>query len=652
MPKRPIQHQLEDLSRNKFALRLPEHWVFRDKDKDYGIDGEVELFDSSGKTTGLVFLVQLKATSSDDKSVIKSLDFDLDRLRYYKQLELPVLIARYTKNEDVFYIKWSDEVDTYYAKPEAKTIRVNFSELDELNDEKLAQIHKYLINLRTLKSGSIHFPISIRLSFSNDQVHGISPTFLLTKIRSKLRSYNGVIKLEQDPERLAVDVKIGDNELQVGILHVVGATIHRNDMVEESTIVEDLLQDILLAICLNLNQLGNDELAARLIFTCNLQERLKKIPPILEHLLASLLKTSYLKETLDLIQHILATGNNHFLEAITNISVVFLSDDASSDKLSLIESFLKKGAERHKESSPELFGIAHYNLGSFFSSVNKHREAVKSFLIAAKYEPVYCDDAMYYQRLGGALFEIGKFSFSALFYKKSLELKHDDKVLPLYADALMFSGEYQKSLEIFERYMDVEDKPHSTWVLKKNCLSNLIEHLQIKSQKRNPKTAINLADVCSLPKGKAQKQLNKALQEDLLCGLAWFNLGQTYVDKQEPADAAFCYTMCGFVQPWDYEAWVNAAICSFNDFSNTPFFVLIIQTAYFFNDEQFLEKLYEVFEANVKTDKQNQLAKFSWAVEKIISLEKKIINIPEIRIKTEDEAFQDLKSFLEVNNFN
>jgi hypothetical protein len=49
MPKRPKQHQLEDLSRAKFQLCLPEEWVIRDKDKDYGIDCEVELFDEDEK---------------------------------------------------------------------------------------------------------------------------------------------------------------------------------------------------------------------------------------------------------------------------------------------------------------------------------------------------------------------------------------------------------------------------------------------------------------------------------------------------------------------------------------------------------------------------------------------------------------------------
>ena len=60
MPKRPRQHELEDLSRTAFRA-LVQPWVFRDKNPDYGIDAEVEIFDISRKATGDLFLVQLKA---------------------------------------------------------------------------------------------------------------------------------------------------------------------------------------------------------------------------------------------------------------------------------------------------------------------------------------------------------------------------------------------------------------------------------------------------------------------------------------------------------------------------------------------------------------------------------------------------------------
>ena len=52
MPKRPKQHQVEDLSINALKSVLPREWVYREKDKDYGIDGEIEIFDENGYATG------------------------------------------------------------------------------------------------------------------------------------------------------------------------------------------------------------------------------------------------------------------------------------------------------------------------------------------------------------------------------------------------------------------------------------------------------------------------------------------------------------------------------------------------------------------------------------------------------------------------
>jgi len=60
MPKRVKQHQLEDKSRAKYALGIPQSWVMRDKDKDYGIDIEVEIFDAQGRATGLVYWAKSK----------------------------------------------------------------------------------------------------------------------------------------------------------------------------------------------------------------------------------------------------------------------------------------------------------------------------------------------------------------------------------------------------------------------------------------------------------------------------------------------------------------------------------------------------------------------------------------------------------------
>ena len=47
LPKRPRQHQLETESKRQFESAIPSSWIYRAKDQDYGIDGEVEIFDDS-----------------------------------------------------------------------------------------------------------------------------------------------------------------------------------------------------------------------------------------------------------------------------------------------------------------------------------------------------------------------------------------------------------------------------------------------------------------------------------------------------------------------------------------------------------------------------------------------------------------------------
>ena len=62
LPRRTRTHILEERSVRKFESLLPEEWIYRTPSHDYGIDGEVEIIDIEGYTTGKKFLVQLKAT--------------------------------------------------------------------------------------------------------------------------------------------------------------------------------------------------------------------------------------------------------------------------------------------------------------------------------------------------------------------------------------------------------------------------------------------------------------------------------------------------------------------------------------------------------------------------------------------------------------
>jgi len=105
MGSRTQNHIIEDESRLFFRGLLPAHWVFRDKHEDYGIDCEVEIFDTDGNPTGYVFWVQLKGTASKELNTIQSMSFKNEKIDQFKRYEIPVMIVRYSSVKKACYFK-------------------------------------------------------------------------------------------------------------------------------------------------------------------------------------------------------------------------------------------------------------------------------------------------------------------------------------------------------------------------------------------------------------------------------------------------------------------------------------------------------------------------------------------------------------------
>lgn len=137
-PKRPRQHQLETESKRHFESVLPSRWVYRPLDQDYGIDGEIEIFDDSEYATGYKILVQLKATDETDIEKGLRLRLPLSKMKYYKSLDLPVLIVKYHSPSGSLYHRWSHALDPYYTKrtPKALTFQLLPREYMDRHDTK------------------------------------------------------------------------------------------------------------------------------------------------------------------------------------------------------------------------------------------------------------------------------------------------------------------------------------------------------------------------------------------------------------------------------------------------------------------------------------------------------------------------------------
>lgn len=226
MPQRPRTHSLEDESKNKLRLLLPERWVFRDKTHDYGIDGEVELIDEIRNLTGLMFYVQLKATDSKQNRVIHSVSMDIETIRYFYSLDVPVLIVRYSSLGDEFYVKWSSSIDLYYSKPDSKTITIRFNEVDKWCDNTAAAIETRLQLLRQLKNDQIRLPY--RTSVMIDENATLScPTLLyMSQIKSEMSRFSDIVTLQDNTSEPVVLVRALDDELHVEIIGMGGIVSH------------------------------------------------------------------------------------------------------------------------------------------------------------------------------------------------------------------------------------------------------------------------------------------------------------------------------------------------------------------------------------------------------------------------------------------
>ncbi|WP_233898037.1 DUF4365 domain-containing protein [Tenacibaculum piscium] len=606
MPKRPKQHQLEDLSRAKFQLSLPNEWVLRDKDKDYGIDCEVELFDQEENSTGILFYVQLKATGSKKESDIFNIDFKIDTLEYFKQLEIPVLLARYSQHLDKTYVKWVNDVDLTFAKKKAKTFRIKIQENDELTEKSIKKIENDLKNVRLFNSGSFGFPISYSINFNDNIIQGLSNSQFKIQLRNELNKFSDFLKYKKNDENYLINISVEKNNLLVQSSILRGVYTHNLDKAPQENFIETLSLDILLSLSMCMVMVGQIDYCAKIIFDNELDNWLIEREEYLLMLMPVLLSSSYFENTLNLINNALDKKENEIVLVPSIASLLLKSDTKIKKRITQIESFFITRLEKAKKIELDsLIANCHYNLGNFYRSKDRHNESIHHYVQAKKYDTNYLKRSYFYREIAGVCFESNKFWFSSKFYEKSIELGASKSTKKLLADALMFAGEYEKSSDIFNEYISESEMPDEEFLLKSILLNSVVINQNIKSQNREPIKAKSYAAIGNIDKKEKQlENLEKALNLDILSSLAWYNFGYLNQSENEFVKAMYCYSMAAIINLGDIEAWINAFLSFLNSGKEGDLLIgsLILKTAYTHNRDEFLIQLYEVIEKNSESN--------------------------------------------------
>lgn len=597
MPKRPKQHQLEDLSRGKFQLILPESWVFRNKDKDYGVDGEVELFDSNGIPQGLMFYVQLKATNSTNPRIILKVTLDLETLEYFKLLDIPVLLVRYSQSDDVHYFKWVNNIDTYYSKKGAKTLTISLEDVNRWNSDTPIQIQNRLAQLKKLKSGHFRLPLSGSLNIIKSPLKKISPIILKTLLNQQLSSRSEYIIFPNNGNAV-VQIFIENSRLTINLCDSFGFIFHGLERLESASLSEQISKIILLGLAVSMIHTGQFEYCARIIFENNLEDFFVLHYDVVKVCTPALLNSSYFDKVLILLGRIMDKGDSLEIEVMTRLNLLYGQSHKDQQRVQKIEEFLLARHNSSSFSSAQQEGVSFYNLGSFYRGINKYYEAVHYYNRARKLAPIYLEQNYFYYELGSILFLLKKFQLASKLYSFAISKDAPIKTIALNADALMFSGNYEKALLEFYNYFEKAENPNSIFILKSMFLKSVVYEWQITDQKRATQKANMLSDVSNVKNDEERLQiLCEALSIDMLSANTWYNLAILNQKSPNLCTAAQYFLWAAIIDNDDLDAWSGATFCAFSCHEITGILPLIIETAHYYHRDRYITTIYTAIES-------------------------------------------------------
>lgn len=540
MPTRPRSHQLEDISITRFKAAIPPAWVVRERSRDYGVDLEVEVFTVEGGATGLIFYVQLRAT--DDAAKSQKLRFNVEQLEYFRVLDLPTVIVRYSAPQDVFYLMWGFEV--LEARPDRASQTLTFTNAQLWADDTSDHIVRTLETLRALNRQSRANPIAVNLvddQSDSDRSYAVQAAFEAFR---KL----GFIAAHGAPKSLLIEVRSGIRGLTMHLDRLPGV------QVEEGPKAGDLAAALAWSAVRLMWRLGLKALAQKLAQRCVGTCYEAPTPSLALSGALALLPDVAAAVDLACRAGIHKRQNDKFIVLTLAIHGLGLSSGDADRGIALFRRSLESDAHGQNAASQ---AALNYSIGNVFRGAGRFGEAVTHYNRALKLRPAYAEAAYFWAELGGCLYLRRKFRPAARAYERALALAPSSRLARLAADALLGAGELARAAELFETG-SVE--PEVVTPGEAELKAELCRRLADEHGAMIDRPTRLLPPMWT--QAEADGDWEAILSVDPLDPLANFNAGKNLADRGEAEDAFWRFLTVAVMQSGDAEAWCNAISCS------------------------------------------------------------------------------------------
>lgn len=577
MPKRTPQHVTADKSRLAFRTVLPSDWVFREPTPDYGIDGEVEIFEDSN-ATGLLFKVQLKGTTQREKLSVR---LSHDKAEYYASLADPVLIVLHHGPSNRIYARWFQSYDPHDEPPAKKSVTLHFGDRDELTATNVGRLRLEVETHRRLRDPRSARPLRLALTRRDDLIAGV-PTVAVTATMRDIAS--------RIPGILRFSTEFGDDDLgtltlqrdavAVSCRGLATWTIHYPFPWPAEPDQDGVVSDALMAVGLLAHRIGAVESAAQLYADYAAGSSVVTDSDAIAKIANAFTQTHRIRDAINLLETLPDEPTTALLFAMSLTWTARIDSLNSSEQQEVVDYLLRRATREESQGDTRTAAAAHYTLANRLRALHRHDEAVTYYRKAAELDESYPERDYYLGELGGALFESGEYAGAAEMYRLAVERGDRRFFLPLLADSLLMFGDYPAAYEAFKEVMTEED-PAPEWRLKHHLLHRILE-ISPQGQVRDVEAALYIADVSAAATDEERRErLQEALGIDALCPLAWFNLGLLDWSTGDTTAAFDAFVAAGVFSRIDLEAFARATVLGL--VTESPLLPDVVKVAYFFN---------------------------------------------------------------------
>ena len=326
--------------------------------------------------------------------------------------------------------------------------------------------------------------------------------------------------------------------------------------------------------------------------------KLTRIPKMAVQLSLLLSQANKMHAAFEVAEVLFAEEQSADLAQLLILSQIAKSHHAGPESHFIFQTLKRIAGEFEKRGNLTMAGTLRYNISNSLRGASRFREAVREYRHAAKLDPSYLKREYYWQEFAGVLFESGRYKLAARLYCISLSIEDKKRTRLLYADALLFSGEYLKAIKSLEIGLDSnEDYCDSEWHLKLLAVTWLHETLKLDRQKRKTPQLDESFQPSNLEDSEIEKACLEFLTLDALYPLAWFNLGSAHYRNDDREYARMCFLLAALFQPNDLESWANAFGLAL-EVNNSNMAVWILHAAYARNGETVIQAIVELFPDN------------------------------------------------------